>query len=159
MKILDAKDILNIAIRIEDDGEKFYRRAAGMAEDDETKEMFRFLADEEKDHQDFFRELEQEITDDSKADYPEEYMAYISAYVDNVIFPADQPEDEAEKIQTVYEAINYSIRKELESVLFYHEIKPIVVKKHHDTIDRIIEEEREHFVKFVELKRERKENE
>ena len=46
----NANEILQFAIRIEENGEKFYHHAARITKDEDTKKMFEYLADEENSH-------------------------------------------------------------------------------------------------------------
>ena len=55
MSILNAHDVVRFAIRIEEDGELFYREAAGLADDKKAKALFARLADEEVGHRKFSR--------------------------------------------------------------------------------------------------------
>ena len=58
-----------------------------------------------------------------------------------------------EEISDVESAIDFAIGAELKSIQYYHEIKELVPKKHYDKIDRIIEEERKHFLKLSEIEK------
>jgi len=48
---------------------------------------------------------------------------------------------------------NFGIQRELDSTLYFHEIKKFVPKSQHNLIDRIIDEERKHFSKLSELRK------
>ncbi|HUT64721.1 MAG TPA: hypothetical protein VMZ05_01085, partial [Spirochaetota bacterium] len=70
------------------------------------------------------------------------------------IFTDSALKKEVERITTVKEACEFGIRKELDSILYYQEIKNFVPENERDSIDAIIAEERHHFIKLTELKRE-----
>jgi len=50
MRVFDAKEIFKFAIRIEENGTKFYRYAANLVDEEEMKNTFNFLAGEEVKH-------------------------------------------------------------------------------------------------------------
>jgi rubrerythrin len=57
MKLFESNEIYLFAVRIEENGEKFYRHAAQIAQDRESRDMFSFLADEEVRHKKTFETM------------------------------------------------------------------------------------------------------
>jgi len=154
MNLFDVSEIFQFAIRIEENGEKFYRYAAGIAKDKETKKIFDYLADEEVNHRRVFENLVSKITKyEPFESYPGEYFAYLRAYVDNIIFTDEVLEKELSKVKDTPSAISFGIQRELDSILYYHEVKRFVPEDQYTLIDRIIDEERRHFSKLSELKK------
>ena len=161
MKLFESQEIYLFAIRIEENGEKFYRHAAQIAQDKETRDMFLYLANQEVDHKKTFEgmlsKLERREIEES---YPGEYLAYLQDYLDNrVIFSQKAMGAEFGEVRDTLSAIDFAIRREVNSVLFYHEMKRAVAECQHEAIDQIIEEERKHFLQLADLKKnyERKE--
>ncbi|MBN1902802.1 ferritin family protein [Candidatus Sumerlaeota bacterium] len=154
MKIFEAREILGFAIQIEEQGRMFYDHAATIAKGDPLEKIFLFLSGEEEKHKKYFEDLKTKM-DQHKLfeDYPEDYQSYMNAYLENIIFPSENRQDAIKNIDNIKSAINFAIRIELDSILYYHEIKRVVPSNQLDIIDRIIEEERTHFVKLVELKK------
>ena len=75
MAIFEAKEIFGFAIRIEENGEKFYRFAHDLVSDEETKKIFDYLAEEEIKHKEIFTDLLSGITKDVSFDnYSDEYF-------------------------------------------------------------------------------------
>ena len=154
MKIFDVSEIFQFAIRIEENGEKFYRYAARLTKDEVAKEMFNYLADEEINHKKTFEELLSKIDKyEPPESYPGEYFAYLRAYVDNIIFTRELQDTELSMVKDTLSAIKYAVQRELDSILYYHETKKFVPTSQHNLIDRIIDEERKHFLKLLELKK------
>ena len=70
--------------------------------------------------------------------YPKEYFEYLKAYVENIIFT---PEARAHiKVHDIASALNFGIQRELDSILYYYEIKKFVPKHQHSLIEKIIDE-------------------
>ena len=57
MDAFKAGEILRVAVRIEENGERLYRHAAGLADDRKLKDLFAFLASEEAKHKKTFAEM------------------------------------------------------------------------------------------------------
>jgi rubrerythrin len=155
MKILDARDIIQFAIRIEEDGEVFYQKAALVAEDKDTRDLFNFLADEEIQHKALFRDMLSKMEALQSAEtYDGEYAAYLSDYIDGkVIFTKDLQKELAPDAKDTLSAITFAMQREADSILYYHEAKRFIAEKYYDIIDKIIIEERKHFNKLSELRK------
>jgi len=153
----DISEILQLGIRIEENGERYYRMVADMVKNAEIKEIFLFLADEEKNHRRKFQEILSDIAREHLPveTYTGEYFACLNAYADTVVFPP-QIGKELEKMEDIIESINFAIGREIDSIAYYNEIKKVVPKTQHSLVDKIIEEEKGHFIKLSKLKEEMK---
>ncbi|MBC8525252.1 MAG: ferritin family protein [Candidatus Cloacimonetes bacterium] len=155
--IFNASEIYQFAIRIEENGEKFYRQMAKKLDEPKVKELFALLADDEVVHKKTFKEMLSQIeTYEPPESYPGEYFEYLRAYVDNVLFSINKFDEDVEKIHNALEAIQFAIDKELDSVLYYQEMRNVVLAHQKELIKNIIEEERRHVVKLSEIKRKMK---
>ncbi|HPH41110.1 MAG TPA: ferritin family protein [Syntrophorhabdaceae bacterium] len=152
---LQASDVFRFAIRVEEDGELFYHKAAMMADDKETGKLFDRLADEEIRHKRIFQDMLAKIDEYRPPErYTGEYMAYLRDYIDNkVIFTKDVKDGELKNVHNTLSALEFAIQRELDSILYYQEAKQFVAPKHHEQIDKIIEEERKHFATLSEIKK------
>lgn len=152
MKVFDASEVFQFAIRIEENGEKFYRYVEGITEDEEKKKVFSYLADEEVRHRKVFEALLSKIEKyEPPESYPGEYFAYLRAYVDNIIFARENLESELSGIKDTCSAVGFAIQRELESILYYEEVKKFVSEGQRHLVDGIADEERKHFLKLKEL--------
>lgn len=151
----EASDIFEIAMRIEENGSSFYRYAVQIAKDEDAKEMFNWLAGEEDKHKIIFQGMLSKIeTQPPPESYPGEYGAYLHEYADNnLIFKKDVMDAEMARITDTLSAIDFAIRRELDSILYYHEIKGFIARDQHESIDKIINEERKHFKTLSEMKK------
>ncbi len=147
-----VSEIYQFAIKIEENGEKFYREQAKKAKLNEVREIFSFLADEEVKHKKVFEELLSKIEKYQPPEiYPGEYFSYLKAYAEEFIFPKGV-EREVES-QDPVSAIEFGIRRELDSIMYYLEMKGVVPETQHAELDKIIEQERAHFIKLSNLKK------
>ena len=151
--LFDVNEIFKIAIKIEENGEKFYRNTAEKIENEKLKRLFNELADEELSHKKTFEEIS-EKTDDyiSFENYEGEYTEYLKAYTEKLIFDQKKIEKEMENVKNVLSALDFAINRELDSILYYQEIKKMVVENKHHFVEKIIQEERKHFLKLKDLR-------
>lgn len=154
MGVFAASDIVEFAIRIEENGADFYRYAMQIAKDESTKNLFERLANVELHHKKTFEKI---LAAMDKAappdDYDGEYTAYMHSYVDNaIIFKKEALDQELTKVKDSASALDFALRREMDSILYYHEIKGLVPAHDHVTIDKIIEEERRHVAMLSAMK-------
>jgi rubrerythrin len=155
MQVFQASDIVEIAIRIEENGTNFYKFAEQITKQEEAKKLFADLALAEVAHKKTFEGIFAKMEKYSPAEsYEGEYGAYLRDYVDsNIIFTRDALDKELAKVKDTLSALDFAIRRELDSMLYYHEIKRFVPATQHPVLDQIIDEERKHFSRLSEVKK------
>jgi rubrerythrin len=154
MSLFDPTEIFQFAIRIEENGEKFYRQWSQKLKDKKTTELFSFLADEEIKHKKIYEEMVSRIEKYEPFEtYPGEYFAYLRAYADDKIFNQKKLDRALAGVKDALSAIEFAMDRELDSIVYYQEIKNLVPEVQRKSIDTIIMEERKHFLKLSELKK------
>jgi rubrerythrin len=157
--LFNASEILKAAIRIEENGEVFYRKMADKLETQQIKDTFIYLADEDGKHKKIFEDMLSKEVDDYEPfeSYTGEYIAYLRAYADEHIFSKEKTGLlMVKKIKTATEAIKFAIGIELDSIHYYGEAKNFVPEHQKKTIEKIIEEERSHYLKLLEVRKDSK---
>jgi len=155
MQVFAASDIMEVAIRIEENGITFYKFAEQMAKQEDAKKLFAHLADAEAAHkrtfEKFFAAIEKYIPPEQ---YAGEYSAYLRNYVDNnLIFTKDVMDKQLAGVKDTVAAFEFAMQRELDSILYYHEIKNLVPQAQHDAIEKIIDEERKHYAILCDMKK------
>ena len=153
MNIFSTGDIFQFAVRIEEDGEIFYHKAALNSSDKEVSDLFNLLADDEIRHKRIFEEMLSGIETNPPAEsYRGEYAAYLRDYIDGkVVFTKRTGAEAMSDALDVPSAIRFAMGREADSILYYHEAKQFIDKKHHGAVDKIIEAERKHFAKLAQM--------
>jgi rubrerythrin len=155
MQVFEASDVVEVAIRIEENGINFYKFAEQIAKQEEAKKLFAHLAQAEVAHkktfEGIFAKMEKYNPPES---YVGEYSAYLRAYVDNnIIFTKEAMDKELSNVKDTIAAFDFAMQRELDSILYYHEIKNLVPAAQHEAIEKIIEEERKHYAALVDMKK------
>ncbi len=150
--MLGFKQVIKQAVRIEKMGEVFYRKWAERVDDPKHKEFFTHLADEEVNHAALFERLET-TAGDFTADIEnyEFYDEYLRSFADN-LFNEQAQQEEADKVETLVDAVKFAMRRELDTILFYQEISPFISESQELQIKSLINEEREHYKALVDFK-------
>lgn len=141
-------EIFQFAINIEENGKKFYTKCVEKFKDDEIKQLFMFLAEEEERHKNFFQDALSKIKEKNlDANLTDEYFQYIKYFVDTIVFNKEI-EEKVNMIDKLLDALEFAKIREMESIHYYLELRLLVDQKDIKYIDKIIEEEREHFLKL-----------
>ncbi len=145
-------EVYQFAVRIEENGQKVYNYfAQKFIANREVSELFASLAKQEANHKNIFEDMVEEMLDYSlNPQYPDDYFLYIRAFADNVLF--NEKDMEKENISTVEEALDFAIKKELDTINYYNTLQNFVNSEHHDKIFDIIKEEQKHFLRLVDIK-------
>jgi len=149
-----ANDILEFAVAIERNGERFYRLAQERVEDPEVRRLFRRLASEEVAHERLFAKLLESIgAYDPGDEFPEEYYAYLRAYVDQVVFSDERLDEVVAGVRDALEAVRFAKQREQDTILFYMEMRNLVPETDRPLVDELVAEERRHFTMLAELEK------
>jgi rubrerythrin len=152
--VFTAREVLQFAVKNEQDGEALYRKIAKLTAELAARKLFLLLAKEEVRHLRIFRRMLSNLdeTETIRTNAPDEYAAcMIAYYTADILFSANRTE-ELPPLPDVIAALDFGIRRELDSMTYYVQAKQLVPAGQAKLIDKIIEEERGHFLKFSELK-------
>ncbi|HOB19716.1 MAG TPA: ferritin family protein [Candidatus Atribacteria bacterium] len=152
-KFFNDLEALQLSIAIEERGEAFYRAAAKLAEDKDTADMLKELAEQEKEHADLFRRIYNELREkkenfDDDYIYDPEVATYLRAMVRSSVFPTDEKlHSILERLNGVADVLAIGIQAEKDSILFYTEmvINSVYVEAK-DAFRRLIKEEKQHLI-------------
>ncbi|HNZ64778.1 MAG TPA: ferritin family protein [Smithella sp.] len=155
MSVFAASDIVEVAIRIEENGVNFYKFAEQLAKKEDEKKLFAGLAQAEVAHKKTFEKIFAGMEKNTPPEsYEGEFSAYLRSYVDNnIIFTKEIMDKQLSNIKSTADALDFAIQRELDSILYYHEIKKLVPAGQHEAIEKIIDEERKHFLSLTAMKK------
>jgi len=139
-------EIVEIAVRIEENGHAFYSLAADMfRKPNETRGLFLDLASKELVHIAIFQKLAEKFEPENYDFSKEEASGYITNLADTHIFgKKDSGIDLAKKVKSPKEALEAALRFENDSVDFYTELAKRTHSDSQRLIQQIIDEEKEH---------------
>jgi rubrerythrin len=148
-----AREIFDIAIRLEHNGEQLYRQALDYVTDESLREMLIWLADQEVSHCNRFIEMKNSIKPGADELWAEQMgAAILRGAIEHRAFSLE--EVDFKSIQDEAELMRVAIEFEEDGVTFYQIIRSFVTDpepiKH---IDEIIEEECKHVKFFQERQR------
>jgi rubrerythrin len=155
----NADEIFEMAIKIEENGALFYRKAASQQSDDSTRSMLERLAVMEDHHKSFFITMRKTLSDAEKTqtifDPDGESSQYLAAMADSHGGEGSpRAADALTGKESIKEIIDIAIGLEKESVLFYIGLIDMVPPKYgQDKLNDIISEERKHIIQLNSLRK------
>ncbi len=155
MRVFQPAEVVQFAVRIEENGERFYREAAKSVEDKKVADILTFLADEEIRHKKLFEDMLSKVERyEPPESYPGEYFAYLHSYTDSHIFSKDKGLPYAIKqMKNAPEIVEFAIEIEIASILYYTEAKNLLPDSQQPIMDKIVAEERKHFANLMDMKK------
>lgn len=146
-----AEDILDIAIRLENNGEKTYREAGRKTSDAQLQSMLAWIAEEESNHARWFIELKARLVKGEDHHLMAELSrALVEDVIQGQVFSLE--EVDFSTIDTPRKMIDTFIGFEDDTIAFYELLKsfiddPTIAGQ----VQQIIEEEKNHMTQFGNL--------
>ena len=149
--MFEITEIIDLAIKLEKNGEAIYRRATEQVEDSDLISLLNWMADEEVEHANWFDALKQSATSGKSNPFLEEMSREL---FDDLV--GDQSfslkEVDFSKIQTVDEMLKIFVEFERDTAMFYEVLIPFI--ENEETLAqlrKIIAEENNHIKKISEF--------
>lgn len=151
--IYAPNEILEMAVKIEKDGEQFYGYLSKNLENPGKKELFSYLQIQEAQHAKDFEKISRDIVNDIDSELWADAKPYLESIVNGKIFPTYDEMISKTKYMSLDEIINFAIGIEKETIIFYNEILDTTVKeKARNILEKIIHEELGHVQKLLTIK-------
>ena len=150
----NANEMLDLAIRIEENGGRFYRKAAQLQTDPENQALLDQLANMEAHHKLTFETMKKSVSEAGKTatvfDPLDESGQYLAAMADTHGGEGSPAiADTLTGKESMVQIIDIAIGLEKESILFYLGLKDMVPPKYgREELDRIIREEQQHLTQL-----------
>ncbi len=146
--MFSAEEILDIAVKIEENGEEFYIKLAEAAKNSSRSihivNLARKLAEEENKHRTRFLEIKRSLLSGKSMDILKKVSSILTQEAIGDRLFSFTPR-KIEEINSLEEMINVAIELEKESIKFYEILKLLATdNKAVEIIDKIIEEENKH---------------
>lgn len=154
MAVFNAAQALGMALRIEENGEAFYKEAARRSDDAETKALFEDLASQERAHYRTFEDMLEgvEPAPELTGEQYEDYQAYLEVALDQALFAGpDKALRAAEQAEDREAALRAGMGFEKDTMIFYYDLREMVSESDRETISAVIHEEKQHLRRLAKM--------
>jgi rubrerythrin len=146
MALLTGDEIIEIAMRLEENGEEFYTAVAEKATSPGVKALFEELAMQEQYHRRAFQQMGRDAVE--LALTPEQwdqFQGYTGALLNQSFFSGSESAlNRAAAAEDESTALRSALDFEKEAILFFQELREVVRGTGRQVVERIIEEEKQH---------------
>jgi rubrerythrin len=155
MNIFHISEVVDMGIEKEKKRRDFYDTVAGSFSEEAAKKLFLRLRDWEEEHIKKFTAIKEKLTEGEGAEsYPGELSAYMRSLVDDKQYQQVTASQFSQNVKTVLDAIQIALGFEKDAILFFGEFKPYTTSAHQEVIQELIDEEKQHIVYLVNLRKE-----
>ncbi|MEA3340560.1 MAG: ferritin family protein [Chloroflexota bacterium] len=154
MAVFTAAEALEMALEIEKNGEVFYNEAAAKSADPEVKALFEDLASQERGHYKIFQKMLGDVKPAPElpaAEY-DQYQDYLQVALENALFAGPEKAlslaRQAEDRET---ALRAAMGFEKDTLLFFYDLRDMVVEADRGAISNIIREEKKHLRRLARM--------
>jgi rubrerythrin len=146
MALLTGDEIIEIAVRLEERGETFYRAAAKKATAPDVVALFQELAVQEQYHRRAFQQMGEDMVELALSDEQwDQFQAYTGALLEQSFFgKPDGALSQATEAEGEREALQAALGFEEETLGFFRQLRNVVRGVEQKVVDRIIREEEQH---------------
>jgi rubrerythrin len=149
--LFTTEEILDIAVKLETNGEKIYRDAARNISSPELVSLLHWMADEEALHAKNFSDMKASVADAASNPVAEEMAREL---IDNMLGDRSFSLDDVDftQVESVKEMVAVFIEFEKDTIIFYEMIESFIeADEPRNTIKRVVSEEKQHIEKLSEL--------
>lgn len=143
----DIEGIIDLAVKIEQAGQKFYSALAIVEYNDKIKDLLVFLAEEEAKHVKAFENLKNSLEEDVLSEkLSEDYVNYLKCLAQTHMFYNIDFEDADYKVDTARATLELALKFERDSIAVFQEMKEIVGNNGKVALDKLLAQERGHIM-------------
>jgi len=159
----NADEILEMAVKIEQNGRRYYLKASEVVELPAAKSLFQELADWESEHERLFGSMRDKFAANRDLfpvfDPDLASSSYLQAIADEKVFEAQAIEEELQNIPNdVFAIIKRAVQREKDAIVFFSALLNMVPDDFgKEDVQNIIQEEYGHIKYLVDKKKEFKE--
>lgn len=146
----NAAEVFDVAIKIEENGKRFYEQSLNVVKDPAVRKLFQDLAGQEVEHKARFEELKSKLTKDDTAtkvwDPDNELDQYLKMLADQHVFVSSESLDiQMKTIKDVKDALKIAMDFEKDSVIFFLTMQEAVSgKREEELVSLLVKEEQQH---------------
>lgn len=152
MAVFAASQALDMAVKVEENGEAFYRAAAERQTESDLKALFEDLAGRERSHREVFERMAAEVeeTPEPAPSDVGDYESFLTVALDQALFSGpDKALRMAKEAQDRAAVLRAAMGFEKDTMLFYYDLREMVGEKDREVVSDIIREEKQHLLRLT----------
>lgn len=141
-ELFSLEDIFNVMIELESLGYEHYIKMETMTKDLKLKALFANLANQEKAHKALYTKYKSESITFDNNKVNDEYTQYMDALLGSTVAFLSR----SGEIKDFDHGFDIAVTLEKDTIMFLNEIKSLIGESYSESIDQIIDQEKNHLV-------------
>ncbi|UCE20409.1 MAG: ferritin family protein [Gemmatimonadota bacterium] len=152
--LFSAREIVEAAVEKERKRKGFYSNVSELSENEEMKDLFRFLTEEEQRHVESFLNIRDRLPEASHTiEYSEEMQAYMDSVIDDRLYSDIDSKGFVQKAIDAKNVFRLAIGFEKDAILYFREFLPYLSESDRKVVEELIEQEKGHIRRLSDMKK------
>jgi rubrerythrin len=152
--IFSAREVVEAAVEKEKKRKGFYAAVAELSTDQEMKDLFQFLTEEEARHVAAFVQIRDSLPEGGDSgEYGSDMDAYMDSVIDDRLYSRIDSKEFVQKAIDARNVFSLAIGFEKDAILYFREFIPYLSESDRVVVEDLIEQEKMHIRKLAEMQR------
>ena len=152
--LFSAREIVEAAVEKEKKRKGFYSNVSEFSENEEMRDLFQFLTEEEERHVVAFLKIRDSLPEEPhRMEHTEEMRAYMDSLIDDRLYSEIDSEEFVQKAIDTKNVFHLAIGFEKDAILYFREFLPYVTESERKVVEELIEQEKGHIRKLADMKK------
>ena len=152
--VFSAREIAEAAVEKEKKRKGFYASVTELSTNQEMKDLFQFLTEEEEKHVAVFVQIRDSLPLEPRSEeYNDDMQAYMDSLVDERLYSEIDTKEFVQQAIDTKDVFRLAIGFEKDAILYFKEFLPYVAEADQQLVAELIEQEKGHIRMLAEMKR------
>jgi len=152
--IFSAREIVEAAVEKEKKRKGFYANVSELSTNEDMKDLFQFLTEEEEKHVAAFARIRDNLPEEThSAEYSADMEAYMDSVVDDRLYSDIDSKEFVQKAINAKNVFRLAIGFEKDAILYFREFSPYLTESDRKVVAELIEQEKAHIRKLADMEK------
>jgi rubrerythrin len=148
--VFSAREVIEAAVEKEKKRKQFYAKVSELSTQQDMKDLFQFLMEEEGRHVAAFSQILDRLPkEDRQVEYNEDMEAYMDSVIDDRLYSRMDSEEFVQKAIEEKDVFRLAIGFEKDAILYFREFLPYLSESDGKIVEALIEQEKGHIRKLA----------
>ena len=152
--VFSAREVVEAAVEKEKKRKGFYASVCELSTNEDMKDLFTFLTEEEARHIASFAQIRDNLSDETHSvEYSEDMEAYMDSVIDDRLYSEIDTREFVQKAINGENVFHLAIGFEKDAILYFREFLPYLNESDRKVVEELIEQEKGHIRKLADMKK------
>jgi rubrerythrin len=152
--VFSAREVVEAAVEKEKKRKEFYASVCELSTNEDMKDLFKFLTEEEARHIAAFAQIRDNLSDETPSvEYSADMEAYMDSVIDDRLYSEIDTKGFVQKAINAKDVFRLAIGFEKDAILYFREFLPYLNESDRKVVEELIEQEKGHIRKLADMKK------